>query len=127
MRERPSAAARIGQVEEGAAGDRGAVVDVEANELGKIGVAEGVGAAAQIQIEPLAGAGDRQKSRQRQGAAFGGALTGLYGVLYGVLLSEDNALLMGSLLMFLALGTVMLTTRLLDWYKLGERRTDADK
>ena len=63
----------------------------------------------------------------RQGAAFGGALTGLYGVLYGVLLSEDNALLMGSLLMFLALGTVMLTTRRLDWYKLGERRTDVDK
>ena len=63
----------------------------------------------------------------RQGAAFGGALTGLYGVLYGVLLSEDNALLMGSLLMFLALGTVMLTTRRLDWYKLGERRPDGDK
>ena len=61
----------------------------------------------------------------RQGAAFGGALTGLYGVLYGVLLSEDNALLMGSLLMFLALGIVMLTTRRLNWYKLGERQSDA--
>ena len=34
---------------------------------------------------------------------------------------------MGSLLMFLALGTVMLTTRRLDWYKLGERRPDGDK
>ncbi|MCL2344926.1 MAG: cell envelope integrity protein CreD, partial [Desulfobulbus sp.] len=31
----------------------------------------------------------------RRGAAFGAGLTGLYGVLYGVLLSEDNALLMG--------------------------------
>lgn len=55
----------------------------------------------------------------RQGLAFGGGLTGLYGVLYGVLLSEDNALLMGSLLLFLALGTTMLATRRLNWYRLG--------
>ena len=51
--------------------------------------------------------------------SFGGGLTGLYGVLYGVLLSEDNALLMGSLLLFLALGTTMLATRRLNWYRLG--------
>jgi inner membrane protein len=57
----------------------------------------------------------------RRGAAFGAGLTGLYGVLYGVLLSEDNALLMGSLLLFIALGVVMLTTRRLDWYGLGQR------
>jgi inner membrane protein len=55
----------------------------------------------------------------RQGLAFGAGLTGLYGVLYGVLLSEDNALLMGSVLLFLALGTTMLATRRLDWYRLG--------
>ncbi|MER2541150.1 MAG: inner membrane CreD family protein, partial [Azonexus sp.] len=57
----------------------------------------------------------------RQGFAFGSGLTGLYGVLYGVLLSEDNALLMGSLLLFLALGAVMLATRRLNWYGLGNR------
>lgn len=57
----------------------------------------------------------------RRGAAFGAGLTGLYGVLYGVLLSEDNALLMGSLLLFIALGIVMLATRRLDWYGLGQR------
>jgi inner membrane protein len=55
----------------------------------------------------------------RQGLAFGAGLTGLYGVLYGVLLSEDNALLMGSVLLFLALGVTMLATRRLDWYRLG--------
>lgn len=55
----------------------------------------------------------------RQGLAFGAGLTGLYGVLYGVLLSEDNALLMGSLLLFLALGVTMLATRRLNWYRLG--------
>ena len=47
-------------------------------------------------------------------------------VLYGVLLSEDNALLMGSLLLFLALGTVMLATRRLDWYVLGSRPADSE-
>lgn len=61
----------------------------------------------------------------RQGFAFGSGLTGLYGVLYGVLLSEDNALLMGSLLLFLALGTVMLATRRLNWYGLGNRLTES--
>lgn len=57
----------------------------------------------------------------KQGLAFGGGLTGLYGVLYGVLLSEDNALLMGSLLLFIALGTIMLATRRLDWYRLSDQ------
>jgi len=56
----------------------------------------------------------------RRGAAFGAGLSGLYGVLYGVLLSEDNALLMGSLLLFIALGAVMFTTRRLDWYRLSQ-------
>jgi len=55
----------------------------------------------------------------RQGLAFAGGLTGLYGVLYGVLLSEDNALLMGSILLFLALATTMLATRRLNWYQIG--------
>jgi len=55
----------------------------------------------------------------RPGLAFAGGLTGLYGVLYGVLLSEDNALLMGSVLLFLALGATMLATRRLNWYQIG--------
>ena len=42
-------------------------------------------------------------------------------MLYGVLLSEDNSLLMGSVLLFLALATTMLATRKLDWYGLGSQ------
>ena len=53
----------------------------------------------------------------RQGAAFGAGLSGLYGVLFGVLRSEDNALLMGSLLLFAALGATMLATRRFNWYQ----------
>ncbi len=64
----------------------------------------------------------------RPALGFAGGLTGLYGVLYGVLLSEDNSLLMGSLLLFLALGTVMIATRRVDWYRVdtlvAPRRAD---
>lgn len=54
-----------------------------------------------------------------RGIAFGGGVAALYGVLYGVLLSEDNALLMGTLLLFVALGTTMVTTRRLNWYQVS--------
>ncbi len=55
------------------------------------------------------------------GWGFAGALALLYGVLYGLLISEDNALLMGSLLLFCALAAAMLATRKLDWYGLGAK------
>ena len=50
-----------------------------------------------------------------QGAGFGIALTALYGLLYGILSSEDYALLMGSLLVFSILATVMVLTRRVSW------------
>ena len=49
--------------------------------------------------------------------AFAGLLAGLYGALYRLLVSEANALLMGSLLLFGVLATVMLVTRRIDWYQ----------
>lgn len=57
-----------------------------------------------------------------KGLGFGAGLTGLYGVLFGILHSEDNALLIGTILLFIALGAVMLGTRKLDWYGLGGER-----
>lgn len=56
-------------------------------------------------------------SRQ-QALAFGAGLVSLYGALYGILQSEDHALLMGSLLIFVALAAIMIATRRLNWYKL---------
>ncbi|WP_372013059.1 cell envelope integrity protein CreD [Pseudoxanthomonas sp. 10H] len=50
-------------------------------------------------------------------AAFATMLTALYGALYSLLVSEDNALLMGSLLLFGILAVVMLVTRRIDWYE----------
>jgi len=52
-------------------------------------------------------------------AGFAAMLTALYGVLYGLLVSEDNALLMGSLLLFGILAAIMWVTRKVDWYALG--------
>jgi len=51
--------------------------------------------------------------------AFSGGIALLYAVLYGVLQSEDNALLMGTLVMFTALSAVMMLTRRMDWYGLN--------
>jgi inner membrane protein len=58
----------------------------------------------------------RSKSR---GLGFAAMLTALYAVLYGLLVSEDNALLMGSLLLFGILAAIMWVTRKIDWYELG--------
>jgi inner membrane protein len=52
-------------------------------------------------------------------AGFAVMLTALYGVLYSLLVSEDNALLMGSLLLFGILAAIMWITRKVDWYELG--------
>lgn len=56
--------------------------------------------------------------------AFSAGLTLLYGVLYGLLASEDNALLMGSVLLFAALAVTMGVTRKLDWYNLSGRKPE---
>lgn len=56
---------------------------------------------------------------------FSSMLTVLYSVLYGLLVSEDNALVMGSILLFSILSAIMLVTRNVDWYQLGKKQTDA--
>ncbi|WP_369937401.1 cell envelope integrity protein CreD [Xanthomonas tesorieronis] len=58
------------------------------------------------------------RSRGRA-AGFASMLTVLYGALYGLLASEDNSLLMGSLLLFGILAAIMWITRKIDWYELG--------
>lgn len=49
---------------------------------------------------------------------FTGALIGLYGLLYVILSAEDFALLLGSILVFALLGTVMVLTRKMDWSRI---------
>jgi inner membrane protein len=56
------------------------------------------------------------RSRAR-GAGFAAMLAILYAVLYGLLASEDNALVLGSVLLFLILAAIMVVTRRVDWYQ----------
>jgi inner membrane protein len=55
----------------------------------------------------------------RQGGSFALGVGVLYGALFGLLASEDNALLLGALLLFTLLGAVMVGTRSVNWYGLG--------
>ncbi len=55
----------------------------------------------------------------KRGATAGGLLAALFASLYALLQSEDNALMLGSLLMFVLLSMAMLSTRRLDWYRLS--------
>ena len=58
-------------------------------------------------------------SRARS-VGFAALLSGHYALLYGLLQSEDYALLMGALALFGLLATAMLLTRRLDWYRWGK-------
>jgi inner membrane protein len=78
-----------------------------------IAAAACVGLIATYMAAPL---GSRSRS-----LGFAALLAGLYGLLYGLLQSEDYALLMGALALFGLLATAMLMTRRLDWYRLGRQ------
>jgi len=52
-----------------------------------------------------------------RGLDFGAILTTLYAAIYGLLVSEDNALVLGSLMLFCLLAVVMYVTRKVDWYR----------
>ena len=51
-------------------------------------------------------------------------ITTLYAMLYMILKSEDFALLMGTGLTFLCLGTLMVVTRNINWYSLGKAKEE---
>lgn len=62
----------------------------------------------------------------KRALGFGAMLALLYGALWGLLQSEDNALLLGSGLLFAVLALIMIVTRKLDWYKLGRPSREPD-
>jgi len=64
--------------------------------------------------------------RRLAGLFFGLGIALLYGLLYALLQMEQNALVIGSVMLFAALATVMMLTREIDWYVLFARlRTPA--
>lgn len=62
----------------------------------------------------------------RPALAFSVAIALLYAVLYGVLQSEDNALLMGTLLIFVALASMMMLSRKIDWYSFNNNQLEKE-
>ncbi|MFC5570738.1 cell envelope integrity protein CreD [Lysobacter yangpyeongensis] len=52
-----------------------------------------------------------------RGLGFAAMLATLYAALYGLLVSEDNALVLGSGLLFVILAVIMVVTRKVDWYR----------
>lgn len=56
-----------------------------------------------------------------RGLGFAVMLGALYAALYGLLLSEDNALALGAGLLFAILAAIMVATRRVDWYQLSGR------
>ena len=56
-----------------------------------------------------------------RGWGYGAAIAILYWLLFGILRSEDFALLMGCLLLFVILAAFMVFTRDIDWFVTGER------
>ena len=59
--------------------------------------------------------------RALAGLLFGAGIALLYGLLYALLQMEQNALVIGSVMLFAALATVMMLTRRIDWYALFAR------
>jgi inner membrane protein len=59
-----------------------------------------------------------------RGLGFATMLGLLYAALYGLLVSEDNALVLGAGLLFVILATIMILTRKIDWYGMASLRAD---
>jgi len=62
-----------------------------------------------------------------RGVGFAAMLTALYAALYGLLISEDNALVLGSLMLFAILAAIMIVTRKIDWYGVSQDRASQDR
>ncbi|MEO7433144.1 MAG: cell envelope integrity protein CreD [Dokdonella sp.] len=58
-------------------------------------------------------------ANRRAGLMLGGVLALIDGLLYGLVRSEDYALLMGALALLFAVAAMMALTRRVDWYSMG--------
>ncbi|WP_411824886.1 cell envelope integrity protein CreD [Leptospira sp. 'Mane'] len=61
---------------------------------------------------------------KKKGILSGVYYIGLYSFLYVILSSEDQALLLGSVAVFVLLAIVMHFTRKIDWYSFGKERVE---
>jgi inner membrane protein len=64
-------------------------------------------------------------AQRRAGWTLGALLGLIYALLYGLVSSEDHALLMGALALLATVALLMYLTRRVDWYAMAPRRMDA--
>jgi inner membrane protein len=61
-----------------------------------------------------------------RGLVVASAMAIVYGLLYVLVVSEDHALLLGAITLFVALAAVMLVTRRVDWYSRAAERVEEE-
>lgn len=90
----------------------------------KVGFAWAYGGAAAASVALLAAYFSAVLGSARRGAGMAAYVALLYCALYGLLASESNALLLGALLVFGMLATLMLATRHVNWWRVGAGGAD---
>jgi inner membrane protein len=63
---------------------------------------------------------------RKQSFGLGGVLSGVYALIFTMLSSEDYALLIGAISLFLCLAAFMLLTRKLDWSKRLQAKSEPE-
>lgn len=85
----------------------------------QIGFAPAYFAAAAATVFLVGGYAAAVLAQRRSGCVLGALLALVYGLLYGLVVSEDYALLMGALALLAAVTALMYLTRRVDWYAMG--------
>ena len=83
----------------------------------QIGFAIAYACAAAVVVAMVGGYAIAMTRSRRAGGSLGAAMALVYGLLYALIVSEDYALLTGSIGLVVVLGVVMYLTRRIDWYK----------
>lgn len=87
----------------------------------QVGFGAAYALAAAATVAMVGGYAAAALAQRRAGFVLGGLLAVIYALLYGLVSSEDYALLMGSLALLLAVAALMILTRRVDWYAMGKR------
>lgn len=85
----------------------------------QIGFARAYFAAAAATVLLVGGYAAAVLAQRRSGWGLGALLALVYGLLYGLVVSEDYALLMGALALLATVAALMYLTRRVDWYAMG--------
>ena len=84
----------------------------------QIGFGPAYAVAAACVVAMIGGYAGVVLAARRAGFVLGALVAVIYGLLYGLVVSEDYALLMGSLALLAAVAALMYLTRRVDWYGL---------